>query len=223
METPKINYHEELKKFVNSLDFSQGKPKLFLHACCGPCETYPVTFLNNFFDITIGYFNPNIAPFEEWDLRLKELTRFINEFNKENGSNISIVTMPYDHQIYLDAIKGLENEPEGGKRCLVCHDLRIKLAYEYAYNNNFPYYTTVMTVSSHKPSSYLNNLGLRLQNDYPTTKFLVADFKKENGQLLGIQIAKKYNLYRQNYCGCIFAKKMQKELKAIKEKKLIIN
>lgn len=80
-----------------------------------------------------------------------------------------------------------------------------------------------MTVSSHKPSSYLNNLGLRLQNDYPTTKFLVADFKKENGQLLGIQIAKKYNLYRQNYCGCIFAKKMQEELKAIKEKKLIIN
>ena len=217
----KINYDLKLKEELEKIKGT--KPTLLLHVCCGPCSGNVLKEISEFFDITIYYSNSNIYPDTEYFRRFHELENFIQCFNQDFNQNIQVVEKEYQPKEYLKDISQYKNEPEGGKRCLVCHDLRIKLAYEYAYNNNFPYYTTVMTVSSHKPSSYLNNLGLRLQNDYPTTKFLVADFKKENGQLLGIQIAKKYNLYRQNYCGCIFAKKMQEELKAIKEKKLIIN
>ena len=201
MEIKKINYNEIFKREIEQIAKLDKKPSLFLHACCGPCLTYPLSILVNYFDITIGYFNPNIYPKAEYEKRYSELERFVKEF----APKVKIIKQEYDYQTYLEAIKGYEKDKEGGKRCELCHALRLDLSYKYAYEHNFDYFTSVMTVSCKKPSALLNQICLELEKKYSTTKYLQADFKKENGQLIGINIAKKYNLYRQNYCGCSFS------------------
>jgi len=209
MDQIKINYNELMKKEIAGLI---NKPRLLLHACCGPCSTYPVTLLNEYFNIDIAYFNPNIYPYEEWKKRLDNLNRFIDLFNKENNSNIKVHVLPYNHNVYLKTCGDYKEDKEGGRRCSFCHELRLRLSYEFASINNYDYFTTVMTVSSHKPSTLINEIGLNLEKEYPNTKYLLSDFKKENGQLKGILIAKKYNLYRQNFCGCEFAPHLEKKI-----------
>lgn len=211
METKNNNYNQEFKDFVNQLDLSAGKPTLFLHACCGPCLTYPLTILVKYFKVTVGYINPNIYPKEEYYHRLSELKRFAKTISKQIGEKISIVSLPYDYEIYLNAIKGHEKDLEGGERCTICHSLRLDLSFKYAYEHHFDYFTTVMSVSSRKPSVLLNQICLDLQEKYPLTKYIPADFKKEDGQLKGIKLAKTINLYRQNYCGCSFSRDAREE------------
>ncbi len=208
-----VNYNEEYKKLVSSLDPAK-KPTLFLHACCGPCLTYPLTELSRHFKVTVGYINPNIYPQEEYFKRLNELKRFVEGFNKESDAGVQVVAYPFMYGDYLAAVKGLEKEKEGGRRCTVCHTLRMSLAYEYAFKNGFDYFTTVMSVSSKKPSALLNQIGLELEKKYSSTKYLVSDFRKEDGTLKGIKIAKAYNLYRQDYCGCEFSLQAREEEKA---------
>jgi epoxyqueuosine reductase len=207
----KEDYNQDFKEFVSHLDLSHGKPTLFLHACCGPCLTYPLTLLSKYFKITVGYINPNIYPAREHQKRLDELERFVEGFNKEYKEEIQVVAYPYDYQRYLEAIKGHETDREGGERCTLCHHLRLDLAYKYAFEHGYSYFATVMTVSSKKPSALLNEICFGLQKKYPSTVYVPSDFRKENGQLEGIRIAKRYNLYRQNYCGCSFSKEEREE------------
>jgi predicted adenine nucleotide alpha hydrolase (AANH) superfamily ATPase len=211
MTEKKIDYNLEFKNFLKGLDLSKGKSKLFLHACCGPCLTYPLSVLSEYFEVTVGYINPNIYPEAEHQKRLDELKRFVSAFNKDKGTDVQVISFPYDYQDYLKAVKGHESDKEGGERCTLCHSLRLSESFEYAAQHGFPYFTTVMTVSSHKPSALLNEIGEDLQKKYPETKFICADFKKEDGQLKGIKIAKAYSLYRQNYCGCSFSLKEREE------------
>ena len=199
----KINYNERFKEFIKTL--GDKKPSLLLHACCGPCLTYPLSVLVKYFNVTVLYVNPNIYPKEEYELRYKEVKRFVEEYSKDEGIKIDLVKEDVPYEEYLDVVKGHEGDLEGGHRCLLCHRYRMDLAYSYASKNNFEYFTTVMTVSSKKPSQILNEIGIELSKKYVNTKFLEADFKKENCQLIGINIAKKYNLYRQCYCGCEFS------------------
>lgn len=199
----KINYNERFKEFIKTL--GDKKPSLLLHACCGPCLTYPLSVLVKYFNVTVLYVNPNIYPKEEYELRYKEVKRFVEEYSKDEGIKIDLVKEDVPYEEYLDVVKGHEGDLEGGYRCLLCHRYRMDLAYSYASKNNFEYFTTVMTVSSKKPSQILNEIGIELSKKYVNTKFLESDFKKENGQLIGIKIAKKYNLYRQCYCGCEFS------------------
>ena len=199
----KINYNERFKDTIKKL--GENKSSLLLHACCGPCLTYPLSILVKHFKVTVLYVNPNIYPKEEYELRYREVKRFVEEYQKDENVSIELVKEDVPYEDYLNIVKGHEKDLEGGQRCLLCHEYRMDLAYSYASKNNFDYFTTVMTVSSKKPSQILNEIGLELSKKYVNTKFLEADFKKENGQLIGINIAKKYNLYRQCYCGCEFS------------------
>ena len=199
----KINYNERFKDTIKKL--GENKPSLLLHACCGPCLTYPLSILVKHFKVTVLYVNPNIYTKEEYELRYREVKRFVEEYQKDENVSIELVKEDVPYEDYLNIVKGHEKDLEGGQRCLLCHEYRMDLAYSYASKNNFDYFTTVMTVSSKKPSQTLNEIGNELSKKYLNTKFLEADFKKENGQLIGINIAKKYNLYRQCYCGCEFS------------------
>ncbi len=202
MVETKINYNEIMKEVLKEQD---GTKRLLLHACCGPCSTYPLSILVDYFQVDILYLNQNIYPYEEWKKRLDTLISFVNDFNIKTNHNVKVFVEHYDHSIFLNKCELYKNEQEGGKRCELCHKLRLHLAYEYASKHNYDFFTTVMTVSSHKPSSFLNELGKELNKEFKNTEYLLSDFKKENGQLKGIQIAKEYGLYRQNYCGCEFA------------------
>lgn len=207
----KINYNTIYKEFVNKLDANK-KPTLFLHACCGPCSTYPLVELLKHFKVTVGFINPNIYPESEHELRFKELKRFVEEVNKESEETVELVKYDYDYKTFLRAVKGHELDKEGGDRCTICHRLRLSQSYEYASNNNFDYFATVMTVSSKKPSILINQIGYDLQKKYTNTIYVPSDFKKEDGTLKGIKICKRYNLYRQNYCGCSFSKKEREKI-----------
>jgi predicted adenine nucleotide alpha hydrolase (AANH) superfamily ATPase len=202
----KKNFNNIYKEFVNTLD-NKEKPTLFLHACCGPCLTYPLTELIKHFKVTVGYINPNIFPKSEHELRYQELKRFVEELNKNNGAQVELIKYDYDYNCFLSAVAGHELDKEGGERCTICHELRLSQSYEYASNHHFDYFTSVMTVSSKKPSALLNQIGFELEKKYPQTHYIPTDFKKENGTLKGIIICKDYNLYRQNYCGCSFSKR----------------
>lgn len=192
----KINYNSLLKDIISALNY---KPKLLLHSCCGPCSTHVISVLESHFDITVIYYNPNIEPEEEYIKRKNEQIKFLQE------KNIPLLDIDYNHEEFIKLSLGLENEPEGGKRCSLCINHRLVVTKEKALENNFEYFGTTLTVSPHKNSDLINNLGKALQND--KIKYLFSDFKKENGYLNSIKLAKEYNLYRQDYCGCLFAKK----------------
>lgn len=197
----------EYKEIINKVDKLDKKPTLFLHACCGPCLTYPLSILIQHFNVTVGFFNPNIQPVSEYNKRLDTLKEFISLYSKDNDVNIPLVVNEEDFEKYKTIFKERYLDKEGGPTCLKCHEYRMRLAYEYASKHHYDYFTTVMTVSCKKPSRELNLIAIELSKKYPDTKYLYSDFKKEDGQLKGIRIAKQYNLYRQNYCGCLISLK----------------
>ena len=195
-----INYQLELEKTLKEIKGT--KPKLLLHVCCAPCSSYVLTYLCDYFDITILYYNPNISPYEEYEKRLNEAKRLIKELNKEN---IHIMECDYENEEFENIAKGLEDAPEGGIRCRKCYKLRIEKAAKYAKENDFDYFTTTLTISPLKNSQVLNQIGKELEENY-NIKYLYSDFKKKEGYKTSILLSKKYNLYRQNYCGCIYSK-----------------
>lgn len=197
-----INYQLKLEEIIN--ENKDKLPTLLLHSCCGPCSSYVLEYLNKYFKITILYYNPNIYPYDEYKKRLDEQVRLINELNVEN--KISILECSYDNNEYENVIKGLENEKEGGSRCHKCYELRLEKTAKLAKENNFDYFSTTLTVSPYKNAQVLNEIGSKLEKKY-NVKYLYSDFKKKNGYKRSIELSKIYNLYRQNYCGCIYSKK----------------
>ena len=194
----KTNYNNLLKELISTLEY---KPKLLLHSCCGPCSTHVIFVLENHFDITVIYYNPNIEPEEEYLKRKNEQIKFLKE------KNIPLLDIDYNHDEFIKLSRGLENEPEGGKRCSLCINHRLVVTKEKALENHFEYFGTTLTVSPHKNSELINNLGNALQDN--KIKYLFSDFKKENGYLDSIRLAKEYNLYRQDYCGCLYSKNIK--------------
>jgi len=194
----KENYAKLLKKIVEELGY---KPDLLLHSCCAPCSSYVIEYLKDFFNITIIYYNPNISPKEEYDKRKEEQIRFIKNFDE-----IKFIDCDYDNDLYNKLVKGLENEPERGKRCNVCFKLRLEKTAIIAKENNFEYFGSTLSVSPYKSASLLNDIGYELENKYKI-KWLYADFKKGDGYKRSIELSKEYGLYRQDYCGCIYSKR----------------
>ena len=188
-----MNYQKELEKLIENLDH---KPTLLLHSCCAPCSSYVLEYLEPFFEITVLYYNPNIEPKEEYLKRKEEQINFI----KKVHPNIKILDVEYDNTIYNNEIKGLEHEKEGGSRCYKCYKLRMEKT-AFLAQNNYEYFGTTLTVSPHKNATYINEIGKDLEQKYQT-KFLISDFKKNEGYKRSIVLSKEYNLYRQNYCGC---------------------
>ena len=193
------SYYKLGQKELSSLT---GKKKLLLHSCCAPCSSHVITYLTSYFDITILYYNPNISQKSEYDKRKQEQIRLIKEIDRVN--NIDIIDCDYDNDLYEEKIHGLENEPERGKRCTVCFDLRLDKTAKMAKELGYDYFCTTLTVSPYKNSKLINEVGLEKEKKY-NIKWLYSDFKKENGYKDSIELSKKYNLYRQDYCGCKYS------------------
>lgn len=198
----KINYDLLQKKQLNDIKNSATKPKLLIHACCAPCSTACLEKIINYFDVTVYFYNPNITNESEYNKRLIELQNYLKSVY---GDTISLVYDDYESQQFLNAVKGYENEPEGGKRCQICYALRLDKTANYAKTNGYDYFTTTLSVSPHKNAEWLNKIGENLSNKY-NVNYLYADFKKQGGYLRSIELSKQNNLYRQNYCGCEFSK-----------------
>lgn len=194
-----MNYQKILDETICSLDH---KPSLLLHSCCGPCSTEVLSYLVPYFNITVLYYNPNIEPIEEYLKRKNEQIRFIREFNQ---SNINFLDCDYDNLAFHDAVRGLEMEKEGKARCPVCFRLRLEYTAKLAKEKDYEYFGTTLTVSPYKNSEQINTLGKILSNKYDI-KYLYSDFKKKDGYKKSIELSKKYNLYRQHYCGCLYSK-----------------
>ena len=195
-----MNYQIKLDEIINALDY---RPKLLLHACCAPCSSYVIEYLSNYFDITILYYNPNIYPEKEYTRRRDELKNFLPRFNLKN--NIALIEDKYNPDEYYNAVRGLEKMGEKSKRCYECYTLRMERAAKYASNNNYDYFTTTLSISPYKVSSWINEIGEKLEKKY-NVKYLYSDFKKKNGYKRSLEISKEYNLYRQDYCGCVYSK-----------------
>lgn len=198
----KINYNKVMENEIEKIKMSNTKPRLLLHACCAPCSSAVLEVLNGFFDITIFFHNPNISPKEEFDFRLKELERLLTEMNLDS---IRIYSPEYDPTEFTNIAEGYETLPEGGKRCERCYSLRLEKAFEYARENNFDYVTTTLSVSPYKNAELLNKIGVDLEGKFKV-RYLQSDFKKNEGYKRSCELSKQYNLYRQNYCGCIYSK-----------------
>lgn len=196
----KENYSTICENILNNIN---EKKRLLLHSCCAPCSSYVITYLTNYFDITILYYNPNISPYEEYIKRKNEQIKLIKKIKTKN--NIDILDCDYDNNLYNVLIKGLENEPERGNRCTVCYQMRIEKTAILARENKYDYFCTTLSVSPFKNSNLINEIGKNLEKKY-CVKWLYSDFKKKDGYKKSIELSKKYNLYRQNYCGCIYSK-----------------
>lgn len=188
----KQNYNLMMKQQLSNL---VGKPRLLLHVCCAPCSSGVLPKLKEFFDITLFYYNPNTYPKDEYVLRAEQFSKL---------TDLPLIVCDYDHNQFLSEIKGLEQVTEGGKRCQKCIELRLRQSFEYALANNYDYVTTTLSISPHKDAEFINMCGQKLEEDYKVN-YLYADFKKENGYLNSINESKKFNLYRQDYCGCEFS------------------
>ena len=199
----KINYQIELDKIIDDLQKENRVPALLLHSCCAPCSSYCLSYLADYFKITIFYYNPNISPAEEYQKRVEEQKRLISELPVKN--KVSFAEGKYEPEKFFEMAKGLQNIPEGGERCFKCYEMRQREEAVYAVENGFEFFTTTLSISPHKNAAKLNEIGLKLEKEYGI-RYLVSDFKKKGGYLKSIEYSRQYDLYRQNYCGCVYSK-----------------
>lgn len=202
-----MNYDKLMEEQMSS---TKEDSTLLLHACCAPCSSACLERLSNFFKITIIYYNPNITEEKEYLKRLEELKNFIQKIKVKYP--INIIDTRYDPKEFFEISKGLEKEKERGKRCYKCYELRLEETAKVAKENNFDFFATTLTLSPYKKTDWLNEIGENLSNKYQTS-YLYSDFKKKNGYKRSIELSKEYNLYRQDYCGCIYSKLEREEEK----------
>lgn len=196
-----MNFDKQMWEKIESLDTI---PSLLLHSCCAPCSSTVISILSNYFKVTVFYYNPNIDTKEEYEKRKKEQIKFINEYQAKN--KVSFLDCDYEQESFLNKVRGLENEPERGARCPVCFKLRLEKTAKEAKKSKFDYFATTLTLSPYKNALQINEIGRFLEKNIGV-KYLVSDFKKNDGYKKSIEYSKKFNLYRQDYCGCKFSKK----------------
>ncbi len=205
-----INYQKELEKVLDRISQKEAKkeievPTLFLHSCCAPCSSYVLEYLCVFFRITVFYFNPNISDTVEYKKRVEEQKRLIDAYNREEkGYPISMIEGEYEPLIFYQMAKGLENCPEGGERCFRCYELRLEETAKRAAEAGSDYFATTLTVSPLKNVRKLNEIGQKMSEKYDVL-WLPSDFKKKEGYKRSIELSAQYELYRQNYCGCVYS------------------
>lgn len=198
----KCNYQKELDSIIDSLEAEDKVPNLLLHSCCAPCSSYVLEYLSQYFHITVYYYNPNIYPEEEYRHRAKEQQEFIQRISQKYP--IQFMEGQYETKRFYDMAKGLEQVKEGGERCYKCYHLRLEDTAKLAKEMGFDYFTTTLSISPHKNAQWLNEIGQLLSKDYKVS-YLVSDFKKKNGYKRSVELSSDYDMYRQEYCGCIFS------------------
>ena len=196
-----MNYDLEMEKQISSI--KEGTP-LLLHACCAPCSSACLERLSSHFEVSILYYNPNITEEEEYKKRLEELHKFVSLY--QTTYPVSIIDGRYIPDEWWSISGGLEDEPERGKRCYLCYQLRLDETARVADELGYPYFCTTLTLSPHKRSDWINEIGEDLDKKYESN-YLYSDFKKKNGYKRSIELSKEYDLYRQDYCGCIYSKR----------------
>ena len=209
----KLNYQKEMEKIIGRLE---SRPTLFLHSCCAPCSSYCMEYTREYFDVTVFYYNPNISSDEEYRKRLEEEKRLIAAFNKQvetgnfvmnsssHATKIHIVEGDYRPQDFYDIARGLEQCPEGGSRCFKCYELRLRESFRVAKERGFDYVASTLTISPLKNADKINEIGFALAEEYGVS-WLPCDFKKKNGYKRSIELSKEFDLYRQNFCGCVYS------------------
>ena len=195
-----MNVQQQMDAFLEQIP--RGK-RLLLHSCCGPCSSYVLEYLSRFFEITVLFYNPCIHPREEFERRLEEQKKMVELPRYSNP--VKLFIPPYQPQTFFEAVKGLEHCPEGGERCKHCFAQRLSFTASAAKEQGFDYFATTLTVSPHKNQLVINQIGEEYSS--PATVYLPSDFKKKNGYKRSLELSKEYNLYRQDYCGCIFSKR----------------
>lgn len=201
---PKVNYQKLLDKFIAELQRDNKVPSLLLHSCCAPCSSYVLEYLSEFFNITVLYYNPNISPEEEYLHRKAEQQRLIGQ--KIWTNPVSLMDCDYESEKFAAAVRSLEAEPEGGARCAECFGLRLDKTARLAAENGFDCFCTTLSISPLKDAQLLNNIGNSLAEKYGVG-FLPSDFKKRGGYQRSIELSKEFDLYRQNFCGCVYSKR----------------
>lgn len=206
MQVQKINYQKKLEETIAKEQQTGRVPTLLLHSCCAPCSSYVLEYLSEFFKITVLYYNPNISPEKEYEARVAEQERLIEALPTKYP--VSFLAGDYYPEEFYRLVKGLEDCPEGGERCTVCFEMRLREAAEAAKRGGFDYFTTTLSISPLKDAERLNSIGKRLAEEYGLS-YLYSDFKKKNGYKRSTELSAQYGLYRQDYCGCVFSKEEQ--------------
>ena len=201
------NYQKELEKLIEKQQRDGEKPSLLLHSCCAPCSSYVLEYLAPYFQICDFYYNPNISPKREYEDRKEELVRLIAEMGL--STEVTFLEGTYQPEDFFAMAKGLEDLPEGGERCFKCYEMRLRESAKIAKEQGADYFATTLTISPLKNAGKLNEIGEQLAQEYGV-KYLPSDFKKKNGYKRSVELSAQHELYRQNYCGCVFSK-MQSE------------
>ena len=212
----KRNYQKELDAVLQNIKKQEILPKLLLHSCCAPCSSYVLEYLSEYFEIIVFYYNPNISPEEEYHKRVTEIKRLLAQMPLSHP--VRFMEGTYDPQRFYRMAKGLEEIPEGGERCYRCYKMRLGEAYQAAQETGADYFTTTLSISPLKNATWLNTIGEEFagpdgggNGTAVGPRWLVSDFKKRDGYKRSIQLSAEYDLYRQNYCGCIFSVNEMKE------------
>lgn len=205
----KRNYQKELDNIIKKQQEAGERPTLLLHSCCAPCSSYVLEYLSQFFQITLFYYNPNITDQAEYEKRIEEVKRLVKEMGL---SDISVLEGAYEPEKFFSMAKKWPGEKEGGKRCYDCYRMRLDETAKEAKRRKFDYFTTTLSISPHKNAEWLNEIGKEMEEQYEVTH-LPADFKKRNGYKRSIELSSMYQLYRQDYCGCIFSRQEREEEK----------
>lgn len=207
----KTNYQKILDNTLADISKNGKTPVLLLHVCCAPCSSYVLEYLTEFFNIVIFFYNPNISPNEEYIYRLNEVKRLVRELPLKNS--VTIIEGDYSPEVFFSLAKGLENERERGLRCQKCIAHRLEIAADMAKKIGADFFTTTLTISPHKDSEFINSAGGEIAEKVGIP-YLFSDFKKREGYKRSIQLSAEYNLYRQNFCGCVYSKMANAERQA---------
>lgn len=213
----KINYDRILQKVIAEWKRLNLRPTILLHSCCAPCSTYTLEYLSQCADVTIFFANSNIHPRAEYQRRELVQQEFIKTFNARTDNKVQFLAAPYEPNEFIRMVqeKELADEQEGGKRCSACFQMRLDIVAEKAQELGYDYFGSALTLSPKKNSQLINEIGMDVQTFY-ATNYLPSDFKKNNGYKRSIELCKEYEVYRQCYCGCMFAATKQGvDLKAV--------
>ncbi len=190
------------QKHLEQMRQLKGRPRLLIHICCGVCSVYPLQYLRQHFDVTVFFSNSNIYPYGEYEKRLGALKQYLSYLHDDS---ITLIEDCYDNDSWMKKLSGYKDEPEGGRRCRLCYELRMEETFKYAQKHHYDYCTTVMSISNRKNADWINEIGERLEERYPGVTYLHADFKKGGGITRNDAMNKELNLYHQYYCGCIYS------------------